>query len=31
MAEPLRLPVVILRMKFGMSIPVGQAWMQGAS
>ena len=30
-AEPFRLPVVIFRMKPGMSMAVGQAWMQGAS
>jgi hypothetical protein len=30
-AAPLRLPVLILRMKLGMSMPVGQASTQGAS
>ena len=30
-AEPFRLPVWILRMKLGISMPVGQAWTQGAS
>ena len=30
-AEPRRLPVPILRMNVGMSMPVGQAWTHGAS
>ena len=31
LAEPSVLPVLIFRMKLGMSMPVGQAVMQGAS
>src|ERR1035438_7575592 len=30
-AEPVRFPVAIFLMNDGMSMPVGQAWMQGAS
>jgi hypothetical protein len=30
-AAPSTLPVAIFLMKVGMSISVGQAWMQGAS
>ena len=31
LADPAKFPLTIFFMKDGMSIPVGQAWMQGAS